>query len=113
MADRFVLTLVNNRGLKREDFEFRETGGVYLSDGGRRTFLKRWQECKRDTLTHPFLREKIPWGLVPYLRALLLARYLRGDLDEYSPFLWKCGLKFDGVRQGQGHWRRPPRGVVD
>ena len=89
MADRFVLTLVNNRVLKREDFEFRETGGVYLSDGGRRTFLKRWQERKRDMLTHPFLREKIPWGLVPYLQALLLARYLRGDLDEYPPFLWK------------------------
>lgn len=89
MADRFVLTLVNNRVLKREDFEFRETGGVYLADGGRRTFLKRWQERKRDMLTHPFLREKIPWGLVPYLQALLLARYLRGDLDEYPPFLWK------------------------
>ena len=33
--------------------------------------------------------EKVPWGLVPYVQALLLARYLRGDLDEYPPFLWK------------------------
>ena len=89
MADRFVLTLVNNRVLKRTDFDFRESGGVYLTDGARRTFLQRWQERKRETLTHPFLGEKIPWGLVPYLQALLLARYLRGDLDEYPPFLWK------------------------
>ncbi len=89
MADRFVLTLINNRVMHREDFDFRENGAVLLSDTGRRTFLMRWQERKRETLTHPYLREKVPWGLVPYVQALLLARYLRGDLDGYPPFLWK------------------------
>lgn len=89
VADRFVLTAINNRILKRTDFECRESGGVYLTDDARRTFLRRWQERKKETLTHPFLGEKISWGLVPYLQALLLARYLRGDLDEYPPFLWK------------------------
>lgn len=44
---------------------------------------------KQETITHPFLAEKIAWGLVPYAQSLLLARYLRGDLDEYPPFLWK------------------------
>ena len=38
---------------------------------------------------HPFLKEKIPWGLVPYVQALLLARTLRGDLEAYPPFFWK------------------------
>ena len=89
LADRFVLTLVNNRVFKESDFSLRESGGVSLNDEGRRTFLRRWQERKRETLTHPFLGEKIPWGLVCYLQSLLLARYLRGDLDEYPPFLWK------------------------
>ena len=89
LADRFVLTLVNNRVFKESDFSIRESGGVFLSDEGRRTFLRRWQERKRETLTHPFLGEKIPWGLVCYLQSLLLARYLRSDLDEYPPFLWK------------------------
>ena len=89
MADRFVLTLINNRVMRKSDFDFRENGAVFLNDTGRRTFLNRWQERKRDTLTHPFLQEKIPWGLVPYVQALLLARYLRGDLDAYPPFLWK------------------------
>lgn len=89
LAERFVLTLVNNRVFKEVDFSFRESGGVYLADEARRAFLRRWQERKRETLTHPFLGEKIPWGLVPYLQALLLARYLRDDLDEYPPFLWK------------------------
>lgn len=89
MADRFVLTCINNRIFQKTDFVFRENGGVLLGESGRRTFLQRWQERKKDSLTHPFLGEKVPWGLVPYLQALLLARCLRGDLEAYPPFLWK------------------------
>ncbi len=89
MADRFVLTLINNRVVKESDFEYRENGAVMLTDESRRTFLKAWHDKKRETITHPYLKEKLPWGLVPYVQALLLARYLRGDLDAYPPFLWK------------------------
>ena len=89
MADRFVLTLVNNRVLAPEDFDTAENGAVRMSDDARRKFLKSWQERKQDVITHPYLGEKPPWGLVPYMQALLLARYLRGDLDAYPPFLWK------------------------
>lgn len=89
MADRFVLTLINNRMIRPEDFERRESGAVLLKDEARRTFLKAWQGKKSDALTHPYLGEKIQWGIVPYIQALLLARYLRGDLDAYPPFLWK------------------------
>ena len=88
-ADRFVLTMINNRVIKPEDFDFRESGAVFLTDTGRKSFLQKWQERKRETITHPFLEEKLPWGLVPYVQSLLLARYLRGDLDDYPPFLWK------------------------
>ena len=88
-ADRFVLTMVNNRVIKPEDFDFRESGAVFLTDTVRKSFLQKWQERKRETITHPFLEEKLPWGLVPYVQALLLARYLRGDLDGYPPFFWK------------------------
>ena len=89
MADRFVLTLVNNRVVKPEDFQVQDSGAVLLTDEGRKKFLKAWQERKRDILTHPYLNEKMSWGLIPYVLALLLARYLRGDLDAYPPFLWK------------------------
>lgn len=89
MADRFVLTLINNRMIKPEDFQTQESGAVLLTDNGRRAFLKAWQEKKRESLTHPFLGEKLAWGMIPYIQALLLARYLRGDLDAYPPFLWK------------------------
>ena len=89
MADRFVLTLVNNRVMKPEDFQMQDSGAVLLTDEGRKKFLKAWQERKRDTLTHPYLGEKMSWGMIPYVQALLLARYIRGDLDDYPPFLWK------------------------
>ncbi len=89
MADRFVLTLVNNRMIRPEDFQVQDSGAVLLTDDGRQKFLKTWQERKRDTLTHPYLGEKLSWGMIPYVQALLLARCLRGDLDGYPPFLWK------------------------
>ena len=89
MADRFVLTLINNQVMRAEDFETAENGAVLMTDMGRRKFLKSWQERKQETITHPYLGEKLPWGLVSYMQALLLARYLRRDLDAYPPFLWK------------------------
>lgn len=89
LADRFVLTVINNQILRSDDFEQAESGAVRMSDGARRKFLKAWQTRKQEVITHPYLEEKIPWGLVPYMQAMLLARHLRGDLDEYPPFLWK------------------------
>lgn len=89
MADRFVLTLINNRMIRPEDFQIQDSGAVLLTDDGRKKFLKAWQERKRDTLTHPYLEEKMSWGMLPYVQALLLARFLRGDLDGYPPFIWK------------------------
>lgn len=89
MADRFVLTVINNRILSREDFLQEESGAVRMSDTGRQKFLKQWQLKKQETITHPYLEEKLPWGLIPYVQALLLSRYLRGDSDAYPPFLWK------------------------
>lgn len=89
LADRFVLSCINTRCIQSRMFEKRENGAVMLNESGRKTFFKAWQERKKETLTHPFLKEKMPWGLVPYIQALLLARYLRGDLDTYPPLLWK------------------------
>lgn len=88
-VDRFVLSAVNNRVVSSKDFEKRESGEVRLGDEGRRALFGTWQERKKETITHPFLKEKIPRGLVPHVQALLLARCLRCDLDGYPPFLWK------------------------
>ena len=88
-ADRFVLMLINNRVLDSNDFEKRENGEVRLKDDARQKFLSEWQKRKREEIIHPYLHEKIKWGLVPYVQALLLARVVRGDLEAYPPFFWK------------------------
>ena len=87
-ADRFVLTAVNNRLIRGDDFKLNGQS-VQMTDTGRKQFLQAWQERKKELITHPFLNEKLPWGMVPYVQALLLSRYLREDLDSYPPFLWK------------------------
>ena len=89
LADRLVLTLINNRMIQKNHFRRQADGVVLLNDDGRKLFLNAWQERKRDAITHPYLQEKVYWGLVPYVQALLLARYLRGDLDGYPTFFWK------------------------
>ncbi len=89
LVDRFVLTLINNRQIKGEHFQTSDSGAVHFTDDGKKKFINAWQTHKREQLTHPYLQEKICWGLVPAIQALLLARHLRGDLDGYPPFLWK------------------------
>lgn len=89
MADRFVLTLINKKIVKKSGFLRKENGAVIMEDDLRKTFLSEWQKKKQEMITHPFLGEKIEWGMVPFVQALLLARYLRGDLDAYPPFFWK------------------------
>lgn len=89
MADRFVLTIINKKQISPEGFMKKENGAVIMDDDTRKQFLSMWQTKKQEMITHPFLNEKVEWGMVPYAQALLLARFIRGDLDEYPPFLWK------------------------
>lgn len=89
LVDRFVLTLINNRQIRGEHFSVSGSGAVEFTDAGKKKFLSAWQEHKKEQLTHPYLNEKIAWGLTPHVQSLLLARYLRGDIDGYPPFLWK------------------------
>lgn len=89
LVDRLVLTMINRKVLTKKHFRYEDTGAVFLNDEGRKTVLKEWQLHKKEELEHPYLKEQIPWGLVPYVQALLLARFIRGDLDEYPPFLWR------------------------
>ena len=89
MADRFALTMINQRQIREKDFIISEDGAVRFTDEARKRILTVWQERKKESITHPYLQEKIEWGLVPYVQALLLSRCIRGDLNEYPPFFWK------------------------
>lgn len=88
-ADRFVLSLINRKMVVKKDFVKKEDGAVIMSDNMRKMFLTEWQNKKKEVITHPYLGEKVEWGMVPFVQAMLLSRYLRGDIDEYPPFFWK------------------------
>jgi CRISPR-associated endonuclease Cas1 len=88
-ADRFVLTLINRKMVSGKSFVTKEDGAVLLTDDARRDFLTLWQKKKQEEITHPYLDTKIEWGLVPHIQAMLLAKYIRGDIDDYPPFVWK------------------------
>lgn len=88
-ADRFVISLINKRVVNAHDFITKENNAVIFTDEGKRKFLQQWQSKKQNTIQHPFLKEKVQWGVVPYVQALLLSRFLRGDIDGYPPFFWK------------------------
>ncbi|HHY72199.1 MAG TPA: type I-C CRISPR-associated endonuclease Cas1 [Bacillus bacterium] len=88
-ADRFVLSLINKKVVNKDDFYKKENGAVIMTEEARKKFLAAWQNRKQEKITHPFLGEKISWGLVPHAQSILLARFLRNDLDEYPPFMWK------------------------
>lgn len=89
LGDRFVLSLINRKQINSSDFLYQGEKGVVLTENGRKMFLTAWQNRKKETVTHPFLQEKIPVGLIPHAQAMLLARYIRGDLDAYPVFLVK------------------------
>ena len=89
IADRFVLTLINKQEVNAKGFTKVENGAVIMNDEMRKRVIQKWQETKRELIIHPFLKEKVVVGLLPYIQAMLLARYLRGDIDAYPPFFKK------------------------
>lgn len=89
LADRVALSLVNRKQLDPGDFRQTESGAVLLKDDARKVVITAWQERKRDEIMHPLLQEKIAVGVLPFVQALLLARYIRGDVEAYAPFLWR------------------------
>ena len=89
VVDRFVLSLINRRQLALDDFMHEPDGGVTMRDPARKQAIGLWQKRKQEQITHPFLGEKLPLGLLPYVQAQLLARHVRGDLADYPAFVWR------------------------
>jgi CRISPR-associated protein Cas1 len=89
IADRLVLSLVNRGQVSEKNFVTQETGAVIMKDDLRKTVLTTYQKRKQNEVFHPFLEEKVTVGLLFSIQALLMARYLRGDLDAYPPYVWR------------------------
>ena len=89
LADRLVLTLINRRQVQGFGFTEQDGGVIHMDDNTRKQVVSAWQLRKQDKLEHPFLKERIPLGLAPYVQALLLARHIRGGLEAYPAFFWR------------------------
>lgn len=89
LVDRCVLYLINNRMINEKCFEYAENEACLLNENGRKIVLSEWERRKKESIIHPYLNEKIQYGLIVHVQALLLARYIRGDIEEYPAFLWK------------------------
>lgn len=87
-ADRLALSLVNRKQISGKGFTQKESSGIMMDDETRKAVLSAWQKRKQEEIVHPYLKERIPFGLIPHVQAMLLARYLRGDLDAYPPLFW-------------------------
>lgn len=89
LGDRFVLSLINKRQISSKDFLYQGDNGVTMTDNGRKVFITAWQNRKREMIKHPYLNERVEIGLLPYVQAMMLARYIRKDIDDYPVFLIK------------------------
>lgn len=89
LGDRFVLSLINRKQITSKEFLYQGENGVVMPDKGKKAFITAWQNRKRETIIHPYLNEKIEIGLIPYAQAMLMARYIRQDIDDYPVFLIK------------------------
>jgi CRISPR-associated protein Cas1 len=89
IADRLTISLINLGQVDAKGFKQKESGAIWMDDDTRKTVIVAYQKRKQEEIEHPFLKEKMAIGLLPYAQALLMARYLRGDIDNYPPFIWK------------------------
>lgn len=89
LGDRIVLSMINRRQITKKDFIRQSDDSFVMTDSCRKELLTAWQKRKKELIEHPYLKEKIPIGLLPYAQAMLLARYLREDLDDYPVFLMR------------------------
>lgn len=89
VADRLVLSLINRGQVTPKGFKLEPNGATLMTDQTKRTVVTAYQDRKKESITHPFLNEEIPLGLIWHTQALLLARHLRGDLDGYPAFFWR------------------------
>lgn len=89
LGDRLVLSLINKNQINEKDFIKQGEDGITMTENGRKVLLTAWQSRKKEQINHPYLNEKVSVGLLPYVQSQLLARMIRGDLQDYPVFLIK------------------------
>ncbi len=89
LGDRLVLSMINRRQIDKRDFIQQGDDSLIMTDSCKKNIIAAWQKRKKEIVEHPYLKEKIPLGLLPYSQAMLLSRFMRGDIDDYPVFIMK------------------------
>jgi CRISP-associated protein Cas1 len=87
LVDRLALTMINLKQIQASGFQQTESGAITMDDATRKTVLVEYQKRKQEEIKHPYLGEDVAIGLLPHIQAVLLSRYLRGELDNYPAFI--------------------------
>lgn len=86
-ADRFTTRMLRRRQLDPEHFRTTPGGAWHLTGAGRRIVLEHYSNYRDEAVHHRLLERSIPRWSLPQIQATLMARHLRGDLDQYPPYL--------------------------
>jgi CRISPR-associated endonuclease Cas1 len=83
IADSAVMTAVNT-GMVRAAHFTRAASGCAMNDAGRKGLLRAYEARLDQLVTHPAFEYRCSWRSVIRLQARLLARWLRGDVPEFT-----------------------------
>jgi CRISPR-associated protein Cas1 len=82
-VDRLVIKLVTKRMVSRDGFEF-VNGVCQMKDNVRRLYLEQQLGLLTDEVR--IGEQKLSWSDTILLQARKLAKFLRGEIDEYEGF---------------------------
>ncbi len=85
IVDSVVLSVINKRILKPEDFS-QSRKGVHLSKEGLKKFVEQYDARMKTKVIHPLYGEKMTYMQCIERQVRLFARVLMGQAREYKPF---------------------------
>jgi CRISPR-associated protein Cas1 len=85
VADSAVLTAINTRMVNEGDF-IRAGDAVALTPGGRKGFIRAFEQRIDTLVTHPLFGYRVTYRRVFEIQARLLARYVSGEVLRYPGF---------------------------
>lgn len=88
LVDRTIFKVVGQGMLTKSHF-VRESGGLLLSDAGKKVFLREWEEKLKSTIKHRALGRDVSYRRLVRLELYKLQKHVMGE-QEYEPFeaLW-------------------------
>lgn len=88
LVDNLVVKMINQGMVQPDDFNC-DLGEPRLKDSARKRFLQAYDRRRKDEVFHHLLQRKMSYREVFHKQAILLAKFLKGEMEDYYPFLAK------------------------